>query len=91
MNQDTLVLCRGTIAAALDAIVSAFGGVCDRASGHVAETNLVDETMHRRLIPGDGDIGVEVISDQPAARPFEETARRCAEATRSILKNIAEA
>ena len=73
-----------------------------------AEHNLVDETMHRRRIPGEGDIaladilrrlrrggctapiGVEVFSDELAIRPFDETARRCAEATRSILKNAAE-
>lgn len=71
-----------------------------------AEANVVDETLHRRRLPGRGDIplaailgklrrggctapiGVEVFSDELAALPFDEAARRCADATREVLKNV---
>lgn len=68
-----------------------------------AEDDLMDETMHRRLLPGDGaadvattlrtlraagvdaPVGVEVFSDELAALPVAEAARRAAEATRKVL------
>ena len=73
-----------------------------------SESNVVAETMHRRRIPGEGDIaladvigrlrrggctapiGVEVFSDELANLPFDEVARRCADATRSVLKRATE-
>ena len=63
----------------------------------------MDETLHRRLLPGDGDIdlvgifrrlrdggckapfGVEIFSDELAALPFAEAARRAGDATRRVL------
>ena len=69
-----------------------------------AEANLVDETLHRRLLPGEGDIdlvgilrtfhelgvtapvGVEVFSDELAAQPPLEVARKAGRAVRELLK-----
>jgi sugar phosphate isomerase/epimerase len=68
-----------------------------------AEADLLLETLHRRLLPGEGDIdlpgifrrlfaggcvapvGVEVFSDELAKLPFDEAARRAADATRRVL------
>jgi sugar phosphate isomerase/epimerase len=67
------------------------------------EPDPVEETLHRRRLPGEGEtdlagllrhlaaggcrapIGVEVFSDQLAARPVAEAARRAAETTRRVL------
>lgn len=64
----------------------------------------VEETLHRRLLPGAGDaelpallqsladigcrapLGVEVFSDELAALPADEAARRAAEAARRVLQ-----
>jgi len=64
---------------------------------------IIDETLRRRRLPGEGDgdlvevvrildelgcqapIGVEVFSDQLAALPTDEIARRAAAATRAVL------
>jgi sugar phosphate isomerase/epimerase len=72
-----------------------------------AEDDLMDETMHRRLLPGHGDaavadtlralraagvdapIGVEVFSDELAALPVAEAARRAAEAARAVVADAA--
>jgi sugar phosphate isomerase/epimerase len=67
------------------------------------EADPIAETLHRRLVPGEGDadlvgllrhlaaggctapIGLEVFSDQLAALPLREVARRLAAAARGIL------
>jgi sugar phosphate isomerase/epimerase len=70
----------------------------------VGEPDMMDETIHRRLVPGDGEldlvgfvrtlgalgysgpIGVEVYSDDLAAQPPADAARRCGEGTRRVLE-----
>jgi sugar phosphate isomerase/epimerase len=70
------------------------------------EANPIDETLHRRRVPGEGDadlagllrhlaaggcrspIGVEVFSDELAARPLREVAGRVADACRALLHRL---
>jgi len=67
------------------------------------EGHILDETLRRRRLPGDGDgdlvelvrildeigctapVGVEVFSEELAALPAAEVARRAAQATRAVL------
>jgi sugar phosphate isomerase/epimerase len=57
-----------------------------------AEENLIEATLHARLVPGEGafdlPIGVEVFSDDLHALGPAEAAQRAAQATRKLLADI---